>query len=215
MSARGQRARLASSILLGALVMSCGSVVEPDASSQAGASNAAVPTSAPASKSNLAAPAPGQVPAPGKEPHAGAAPAAEPKPAVIAAPGQAAAPRERPVAAPAPSRPGEPGSPVEGSGGGGPRPGAPYDIEPFDNVDGPLDGFRASVDARCGSTRGPECLIIVEQITVDDSEQECTVKSISYDPPEKNRKLQRGTTVTAVISCPSDSQSSGSDGSEG
>jgi hypothetical protein len=88
------------------------------------------------------------------------------------------------------------------------RQGAPYDIEPFDNIGGPLNNFRDAVESRC-SGEGSACLKVVENNAGDDSDPTlCIVQTISYSPapgpedaPEGERKLQRGTTVTVDSDC--------------
>jgi hypothetical protein len=84
----------------------------------------------------------------------------------------------------------------------------PIDVEPFDNVGGPLDGFRAAVQDRFDRC-GYECLAVTEDIAGDDADPSaCIVVTISYDPEpkpkeaaEEDRLLERGTEVEAQITC--------------
>jgi hypothetical protein len=99
------------------------------------------------------------------------------------------------------------------------RPGVPYDIPVFENKDGDLTNFRQAVQDRCPGGTGPSCLVVEEQITGDESNpDDCTIDDILYDTspqppqaPDEKAKLKRGTTVTAVVSCPPESESPGSD----
>jgi hypothetical protein len=126
-------------------------------------------------------------------------------------------------AAGAGTHPGAPGPDPNGGGTGqaGARPGAPYDIEAFENEGGSLDGFRGSYRSEqgCRTPPGERCHV-VEHITGDDSDPSaCTVDSISYAPqpvppvwpPGGPRgKIQEGTIITAVITCPAAAGSSSS-----
>ena len=90
------------------------------------------------------------------------------------------------------------------------RPGAPYEIEAFDNEHGPYDAFLASIASRCPGGEGPDCLIIVASIIGDDTvPDQCTVGTFDYQPEsgpaeaaDDSRKLQRGTRVGVDVTCP-------------
>jgi hypothetical protein len=210
MSAHRKHTRLICSVLLSALAISCGSPVEPGSTNTV-PPDAVVPTSDPALTSNPLAPAPGP-PAPGPptaEPPAPGPPAPGPP---TAGPPTAEPPAPGPPTAgpPAPGPPPVP-TPVPTPTSEPPRPGAPYDIEAIDAVDGPAGAFWASVDSRCGNTRGPQCLIITvgQTVVVDNPEEDqegCFVDSITSDPPKvaqgDKEWLQRGAEVTVVFRCP-------------
>lgn len=204
MSAHEQGARLICSVLLSALATSCGSPVEPS-STKAVPSDAVVPTSDPALTSSPQAPA---FEPPAAEPPAPGPPAVEPPAAKPPAP-------RPPIPGPSTPRPSAPGpppapTPVPTPTSEPPRPGAPYDIEAIDAVNGPAEAFWASVDSRCGNTRGPKCLIIIvgQTVVVDNPNEDqegCFVNSIKSDPPEVTQGdkewLQRGAEVTVVFRC--------------
>lgn len=100
-----------------------------------------------------------------------------------------------------------------GGSTGGTRPGAPYDIEAFENEGGQLDGFRASYRADSGCRTPPDerCHVVEVISGSDDDPSRCRVVTISYDPPSEpptwpqggpRPKIQEGTTVTATVLCP-------------
>lgn len=114
--------------------------------------------------------------------------------------------------------PGGPGPDPNGGGSrsgsqAGSRPGAPYDIEAFENQGAPLTAFRDSyrADSGCGTPPNERCHV-VEQSTGDGSDPtQCVVTKIAYNPPSQppdwpeggpRPKIQEGTTVTATILCP-------------
>lgn len=116
------------------------------------------------------------------------------------------------------ARPADEGSPPGERGGarpgkpeavdGGSRPGAPFDVEAFENLGGPLESFRDSVAATCG---GGACTVTEVISEAADAPVGCSVDSIDYDPPAQpagaepvDQFIQRGTAVTAYVSCPPD-----------
>jgi hypothetical protein len=108
--------------------------------------------------------------------------------------------------------PGGPG-PDPNAGGGGPqggtRPGAPYDIEVFENGD--LGTFRDSYRATCDTPPHQHCHVI-EKVTGDQSDPNLCflnpLDDLAYEPPPQVQpdgspsKIQEGTTVTATVTCP-------------
>lgn len=102
---------------------------------------------------------------------------------------------------------GRPGGP-EPEEPDGARPGGPFDVEAFEQIGQPAEDFLPFGRDYCS---GGRCTLVEE--TVEDSNVGyCGVSSFSYDPPAQpegaspsDQFIQRGTTVTVVITCPPES----------
>ena len=99
---------------------------------------------------------------------------------------------------------GRPGGP-EPEEAGGARPGGPFDVEAFEQIGQPAEDFLPFGRDYCS---GGRCTLVEE--TVEDPDVSyCGVSSFSYDPPAQpedaspsDQFIQRGTTVTVLITCP-------------
>jgi hypothetical protein len=143
-----------------------------------------------------ASPAPGSPPAPVPQPPA---PVPQP-PAPVPQPPAPAPPPPAPGPGPQPPAPKPPAAP-----------GAPYDIDAFDQIQGTtLITLDREVADRCGSPTGaPNCLTVHETpVTApQDLRDACRLPTFQYVPEAKNaadgtRKLQRGTVIEVQVECP-------------
>jgi hypothetical protein len=98
-------------------------------------------------------------------------------------------------------RPGGP-EPEEAEGA---RPGGPFDVEAFEQIGQPIEEFRSFGEDYCS---GGRCTL-VEQTEEDPQVTYCGIDHFSYDPPARpegappsDQFIQRGTTVTVVVTCP-------------
>jgi hypothetical protein len=89
--------------------------------------------------------------------------------------------------------------------GGGARPGGPFDVEAFEQIGQPADEFLPTGYAACS---GGRCTLVEKRVE-DPDVGYCQVSSFSYDPPARpadapasDQFIQRGTTVTVLITCP-------------
>ena len=108
----------------------------------------------------------------------------------------------------------EGGPDPDAAGTGGTRPGAPFDIEVFENIEAEYGGLRASVDAACGTGSEALCTLAEPVVLVGDPADAggidlCITESIAYDPPSSVRDdgvevFRSGATVTASVRCESD-----------
>ena len=109
--------------------------------------------------------------------------------------------------------PGDPDSSDEGGRPGAPepetpegaRPGGPFDVEAFEQIGQPAEDFLPFGRDYCSDGR----CTLVEKTVEDPDVGYCGVSSFSYDPPARpegapasDQFIQRGTTVTVVITCP-------------
>jgi hypothetical protein len=97
-----------------------------------------------------------------------------------------------------------PGGP-EPEEAGGARPGGPFDVEAFEQIGQPAEDFLPFGRDYCS---GGQCTL-VETTEEDPNVSYCGVSSFSYDPPAQpegaspsDQFIQRGTTVTVLITCP-------------
>lgn len=111
------------------------------------------------------------------------------------------------------ARPGAP-EPEEVEGA---RPGGPFDVEAFEQIGQPAEDFLPFGRDYCS---GGRCTLVEE--TVEDPDVGyCGVSSFSYDPPASpegaspsDQFIQRGTTVTVLITCPPEEESTEEEATE-
>lgn len=99
---------------------------------------------------------------------------------------------------------GRPGGP-EPEEPDGARPGGPFDVEAFEQIGQPAEEFLPFGYDYCSEGR----CTLVEETVEDPDVSYCGVDSFSYDPPARpedappsEQFIQRGTTVTVLITCP-------------
>jgi hypothetical protein len=117
------------------------------------------------------------------------------------------APAPQPPAPPAPGPAPQPPPPPEPPA----APGAPYDIDAFDQIQGTtLTTLDREVAERCGSPTGaPNCLTVHETpgTAPQDLRDACRLPTFQYVPEAKDdadgtRKLRRGTVIEVQVECP-------------
>jgi len=89
------------------------------------------------------------------------------------------------------------------------RPGAPYDIAPFDVVGAQVQQLNDVVTDRCGNPQGaPDCLTVTLIGELIEPVEACTITALAFDPvpgppgvAEGEEQLQRGTRVSATVDC--------------
>jgi hypothetical protein len=99
---------------------------------------------------------------------------------------------------------GRPGAPAPEEPDGA-RPGGPFDVEAFEQIGQPAEDFLPFGRDYCSDGR----CTLVEETVEDPTVGYCGVSSFSYNPPARpegapasDQFIQRGTTVTVVITCP-------------
>ena len=125
---------------------------------------------------------------------------------VLAEPaGEGAPPEDTDGGGAADGRPGAPGG--EASGGGGARPGVPYDQPLFQDRGRDLDAdARQALEDRCAGV----CTVAYSYDgDPDDPSSSCRISDFSYEPPAQGDFFQAGAEVTVHVVCAAPETSEG------